>query len=272
MDTNENNKQIWRDIIIECAKVYNTHRSNLLAFVRHNKRNRKNIALLLLTKQILSNLRAVFELSKISYQNDGSIFLKQPVGLLLRNCLTDAITGLYLLSRDGKATDKALDLLNHEYVSAKLFQFEVYRDKIKFANFDDEFAEHMYTLTLEDNFIDHYDLNPKTEEITPLNERHIWKGSKPSDFIPDGPAVNPQIKTMHESLSSDSQFGYCSDSLYAYYRYFSQWEHFSEYGAGDALANFGEDNIKFPLVFTHIKTALDYILRPDLYNNPVTGH
>ena len=271
METKEPNKLAWRDIIIECAKVYNTHRSNLLVFVKQNKKNRKNIALLLLTKQILSNLRAVFELSKISYQNDGSIFLKQPIGLLLRNCLSDAITGLYFLSLDDKTTDKALDLLNHDYASAKLFQFEVYRDKIKFANFDDEFAEHMYTLTLEDNFIDHYDLNNQTEEIKPLNERHIWKGSKPSDYIPDGPTVNPQIKSMHDALSSDLDLGSCSDSLYAYYRYFSQWEHFSEYGVGDAMANFGEDNIKFSMVFTHIKTSLDYILKPGLYS-PATNH
>ena len=50
--------------------------------------------------------------------------------------------------------------------------------------------------------------------------------------------------------------------LFAYYKYFSQWEHFSENGTGDILANFGEDNIKLPMTFGHISQALDYLLKP----------
>lgn len=259
MKTNENNKIVWREIILECQQILNAHVEAFQAFINHYEENRKNKVLLLLARRIIANIRAIAELASFCYIKEGTLFFKLPIGLLLRNCLTDSITGLYLLLQDNEAANKALDLLNHDYANAKLFQFEVYRDNINFANFDDELAEHVFTLALEDNFLNHYNLNSETKEIKPLNEHKIWKGSNPKNYIPDGPNINPQIKAMWETLSADLRFGDCANNLYAYYRYFSQWEHFSEYGAGDAMASFGEDNINMPMTFGYIKAALDFI-------------
>lgn len=260
MEENEKGKEIWREIAIECIKTYSAQRQALSIFVKQNENNRKNIAIFLLSRRILSNIRAIFELAKWSYQHQGNIFFKLPVGLLLRNCLTDCITGLFLLRHDDKNVEQILDLQNHAYAKALFDEFEVYRDKIKFSNFDDVMAEHLYTMCLEDTFIHHLDLNEDYKKIEPLNERNMWKARKRKDILPDFPNEDPHIKNMWKFLNQDTELGSCADSLYAYYKFFSQWEHFSEYGTGDILANFGEDNIKMPMTFDHIKHALQVLL------------
>ena len=47
--------------------------------------------------------------------------------------------------------------------------------------------------------------------------------------------------------------------LYHYYKYFSQYEHFSELGFGDVKASFGEDNIHMPSAIKTLKDAVDLI-------------
>ena len=262
METNEHNKQIWRETIIECIKILRTQGHAMPNFINTHKKTRKNIVILLLIRRILTNIRAVLELAGYSYKNQGTLFFKLPVGLLLRNCITDSITGLYFLTQDDKTTGQLLDLQNHDYAKALLSEFEVYRDKIKFSNFSDELAEHFYTLNIEDTFLSHFDINEDYKEIEPLNERHMWKAIKSKDYLPDGPNDDPDMRRKAEALSQHPQFGSLADSLFAYYKYFSQWEHFSENGTGDILANFGEDNIKLPMTFGHISQALDYLLKP----------
>jgi hypothetical protein len=262
METNEHNKQVWRKTIIECIKILRTQGHAMPNFINTHKKTRKNIVTLLLIRRILTNIRAVLELAGYSYKKQGALYFKLPVGLLLRNCLTDSITGLYFLTQDDKTTGQLLDLQNHDYAKALLSEFEVYRDKIKISNFSDELAEHFYTLNIEDTFLSHFDINEDYKEIEPLNERHMWKAIKSKDYLPDGPNDDPDTKRKAEALSQHPQFGSLADSLFAYYKYFSQWEHFSENGTGDILANFGEDNIKLPMTFGHISQALDYLLKP----------
>lgn len=64
-----------------------------------------------------------------------------------------------------------------------------------------------------------------------------------------------------KSLSGDPELGGLVCSLYAYYKYFSQYEHFSELGTGDATQDFGEDNIKFPRAFDYIEETLNKMLK-----------
>lgn len=147
-----------------------------------------------------------------------------------------------------------MELWNIDYTKALLAQFEVYRDKISFVNFSEELAEQMYTLSIEDNFLHYLDINDKYMEVVPDNERHMWKARNHKEYLPDGTNEDLNMKNMAKTLSDDNQLGF--------YKYFSQWEHFSENGAGDILANFGEDNIKIPTTFGHINDALDFLLEP----------
>ena len=49
--------------------------------------------------------------------------------------------------------------------------------------------------------------------------------------------------------------------LNAYYRYFSQYEHFSEQGCGDSLAPFGSDNVSFPLAIDALEEGLKVVVK-----------
>ena len=69
MKTNENNKKVWQEIIIECIKIYKVYGNALIAFVKNNEKTRKNLTMLLLAKRILINIRAVLELAGFSYKN-----------------------------------------------------------------------------------------------------------------------------------------------------------------------------------------------------------
>lgn len=255
MDSKDTNKQIWHEILFECCKVYSKHQKGIQFFFKENDKTRKNIVLFLLARRILSNLRAIAELADVSFKNDGSLFLKLPVGLLLRCCFTDSITGLYLTRQDDESFVQIMEKLNHDYAKALFEEMEVYRDKISFANLEEEVVELLYTSNIEDTFLQYFDVNDKRKEDGDLSERSIWRVKRIKG--------NTQMSNMAKALSKDPQFGRCAVCLYSYYKYFSQWEHFSENGIGDVLSNFGDDNIKLPMSFGHINNALCYMLNPN---------
>lgn len=260
MIVKDKNKDVWREIAIECMKVLKVQSTAVLLFVKENKENRMNLALLQLTKRILINIRAILDLAGISYKNEGALLFKLPVGLLLRNSLMDCLTGLHILKQDDMSLNHLLEKLNHDYVSALFEEFEVYRDKICFSDFSNEFAEQIYTMSLEDTFSHYFDINVDFKDSGSFKERSRWKVEPQSKYIPESIKVDTKLSKIHELLSKDSQLSNCSNSIYAYYKYFSQWEHFSESGTGDAFAGFGEDNIKIPMAFSYINTALDFML------------
>jgi hypothetical protein len=256
MEKTEDNKKVWHIIIIECVKLIKSRFPTLQSLAEQKNKSRKEVALYEIYRRVMVNIRAVFELSKSAYQNEGSLSMKLPVGILLRNCISDIITAFFLSQKDEKATGQLLDLWNRDYVKALFEEFEVYKDKIDFLGFEDTVNEHIFTMAIEDTYIQHLDLNENYNQIEPGKERMMWKTRKNADYIPDMDKNDLTLKQMAQKLSSDKQVGSCAKNLYAYYKYFSQWEHFSENGAGDAQANFGEDNINLPKVFPHISQAL----------------
>ena len=48
--------------------------------------------------------------------------------------------------------------------------------------------------------------------------------------------------------------------LNAYYKYFSQYEHFSEQGFGDNLAPFGDDNVSFPAAIDALEKGMGLVV------------
>lgn len=57
---------------------------------------------------------------------------------------------------------------------------------------------------------------------------------------------NMTIAHMVEHVQTKPRISAVVTRLNAYYKYFSQYEHFSEQGCGDSLAPFGDDNVLFP--------------------------
>lgn len=260
METNEDNRKVWREIIVKSITIFKAHLKNLQVFIKKSDKNRKNIVLFLLSRRIITNIRAIAELAGVSYKNDGTLLFKLPVGLLLRNCLTDSITGLYLIKQDNVTFEHIMEKLNHDYTRALFEELEVYRDKLS-TNFDNGVLEQIYTSSISDTFYQYLDINEKQKEEGTIYERSVWNVESQEEYMPKGINGNTQMANMARTLSKDIQFGDCAKSLYAYYKYYSQWEHFSENGTGDILANFGEDNIKMSMTFSHINTALDNILK-----------
>lgn len=215
--------------------------------------------------RIVRNLRAVHTLAKDSSQNEDSVFFKLPVGLILRNCLFDSILALHFAYKDEKDSVNLNSLYNNQYVRALLEEFPVYKDKIS-QNLDDETKRTAFYLSLEDTFLQHLDFNDKmfaqrkdSGTIPPLQEQFMWKPRAYSSLYEGCLKSDGEFKHIKELLGQNENLADNVNSLYAYYKYFSQYEHFSQMGDGDSLVPFGEDNIRFEKTFYHIGQAVRLI-------------
>ena len=255
----ESNIRIWKVIFLRCRSLSSVLMPRFFEFSKYENKSRKSLTLMNLMQRVECNLRSVYVLASISIKSSGLVYFKFPVGLLIRSCLMDCLTGLYILKHNDTSCTNIMELRNRDYVKALFEEFEVYRDKVSFS-FDDETLEHVYTLALEDTFIQDLDINEKTKEIVPMKERFIWKARNPKDIYSDYKITDGLLKSMKDDLSNDDEIGKCVNHLYAYYKYFSQYEHYSERGYGDSLANFGDDNIRFEKVFDYIEESVQLIV------------
>lgn len=244
---------VWKCIYEECR--------NLCVFIRDDVKkyldcsDRVSGALKCLKGRIASNINSAAILACCSIKRDGTLIYKLPVGLLVRNCLMDSITGMYISTMDKTRAELFLDCLNVDYVNALLEEMEVYQDKIPFQEESDLFVRTLYEEVLEDVYMK--DLEMRTNLNTLLDSNSfMWKAKRRKDILPDYHEADKSIKGKMEKLSMDEKRKVVVRRMYAYYKYFSQYEHFSERGTGDSLASFGEDNICLEKVFCHLKDSL----------------
>lgn len=221
------------------------------------KRDSRTETLGMILFRILRNLRGVYALADVSVRHGDSVFLKLPVGLILRNCLMDGIIALHIAQNDSEACDKYNALCNRDYVSALFQEFEVYRDK-QISGFDDVMTEHMYTMVIEDVYLQ--DLRPSGAEIGPMCERSMWQAKEYKEIYEGCQRSDADLRRIKDKLADSIALGDCAKSLYAYYKYFSQYEHFSQRGNGDSIVDFGDDNIRFEKAFTHIESCIAYLV------------
>ena len=66
---------------------------------------------------------------------------------------------------------------------------------------------------------------------------------------------------MKEALVTDQSLSPVACRLYAYYKYFSQYEHFSDNGHGDSLADFGEDNVSYEKAINALEEVVELLLK-----------
>lgn len=216
-------------------------------YINTHAKTRKRHLLISILVRCSTNLTSIAILTKFMVMSKNPLNLKLSVGILLRNCYMDALLGLYLCDQDECHVEEIAEVLNADYVKALFDQFEVYRDKLDDIGFDDDFLEHVYTMCIEDNYLNYLEINEETKEIKPGSERYIWK-TMPKDnirtLIPKKVVKRElDIKTIWETLKSNEKYADCANNLYAYYKYFSQYEHFSEAGLENAIATDVDDNV-----------------------------
>lgn len=223
-----------------------------------NNDKRQNIISRLFYR-LLRNLRAVYILSQVSINQGGDTFLKLPVGLLIRNCLLDCINGLYISRNGEEHCNDYIGLNNAKYVRSLFEQYEVYRDKVSHI-FDDLTTRNAFILAIEDTYISELKIRNDNESNNKISNIEIFRPKNGTEIKKEYGKCNDRIKDLVDNLREDDRVGESIGTLYAYYKYFSQYEHFSQRGDGDSLSDFGEDNIKFEKVFDHINRSVEYIM------------
>ena len=110
---------------------------------------------LLLLYRIYSNLYSSLLLTTQVLETGRISFFQLPIGLLLRCCFTDCLFALYIQRAGKERSYEELDLRIIEYANSMLERKEVYRDQVKSTEMilDDDFIDHMWELTMEDNFL-----------------------------------------------------------------------------------------------------------------------
>lgn len=230
------------------------------ALAKENQERVQKVALLLLYR-IYSNLFSALLLTSAAYKKGKVSFFQLPIGIVLRCAFTDCIFALYILSVDKERADEELDLRSIEYANSLLERREVYRDQVKSVGIDynDEFIDHMWELTMEDNFLHLLTIDENKEDL------EVTKRSK--DQLKEAgfsKVKSVGTKEQKDFLISQGGMEKVAMRLYHYYKYFSQYEHFSEEGQGDVLVSSeedGNDNVHLPSAIRALSDGVEEIMK-----------
>ena len=111
---------------------------------------------------------------------------------------------------------------------------------------------------MEDNFLGLLTLEDNLEELT-VSKRSKQK-LKDEGFSKVHSITTKDIVTF---LAEIPELKKVATRLFHYYKYFSQYEHFSENGQGDALASSekdGNDNIHLPSAIRALNSGLEIVM------------
>ena len=147
----------------------------------NSKRNDRIGIIISILYRIIRNIRAVLFLTVESAKKEDSIFMKLPVGILIRNCLMDGILAMHIANNNDQVCKNLMALSNRNYLNALFEEFEVYRDKLG-DDFDEVTSEYLYTMAIEDTYLNELQWNEGNAKIEPLNERNIWKATNIRDI------------------------------------------------------------------------------------------
>lgn len=216
---------------------------------------------LLLMFRIFSNLYSALLLTVAALKNGKLSFFQLSIGIVLRCCYTDCLFALYIQRVDAKRAIAELEMRTIEYANSMLERKEVYRDQVRSIakEFDDELIDHFWELTMEDHFLGLLTFNENMERLT------LTKQSK-TQLKEAGFSKTKSIATKElvEFLVNIPELEAVTTRLYHYYKYFSQYEHFSENGQGDVLASSkedGNDNIHFPSAIRALSAGVEEVMK-----------
>ena len=215
----------------------------------------------LLLYRIYSNLYSSLLLTTQTLRTRKVSFFQLPMGLLLRCCYTDCMFALFIQRAGKEQAYEELDLRKIEYANSMLERKEVYRDQVKSTGMilDDVFIDHLWELTMEDNFLGLLSLDDNLEELTVIKQSK--KQLKDEGF---SRVKSLMIKDVADFLIRIPELEKVATRLFHYYKYFSQYEHFSENGQGDVLASSkkdGNDNIHLPSAIRVLSAGVEEVMK-----------
>ena len=224
------------------------------------KQERVEKVKLLLLYRIYSNLYSSLLLTARVLKTGKISFFQLPIGLLLRCCFTDCLFTLYIQRAGKKRAYEELNLRTIEYANSMLERQEVYRDQVKSTGkiLDDVFIDHLWELTMEDSFLEQLTFDDNLEELT------VIKQSKQQlKYEGFSRVKSVMTKDVANFLIRIPELEKVATRLYHYYKYFSQYEHFSENGQGDvpaALEKDGNDNIHLPSAIKSLSVGVEIVM------------
>lgn len=228
---------------------------------RQGKLERVEKVTLLLLYRIYSNLYSALILTVDGYKKRKISFFQLPIGIILRCCYTDCLFALYILCVDKDRAYEELELRTIEYANSLLERREVYRDQVKStgAEWDDELIDNFWELTMEDNFLGLLTFDDNMEELA------LTKQSK--DQLQEAGLTKAKSVGATEQknfLIGIPEIKAVATRLFHYYKYFSQYEHFSENGQGDVLVSDeknGSDNIHLPSAIKALSAGVEEVMK-----------
>ena len=215
---------------------------------------------LLLLYRIFSNLYSAFLLTMIAWKKGKISFYQLPIGLLLRCTFTDCLFAIYIQRVGKEKAHEELELRTIEYANSMLERKEVYRDQVMSTGklFDDAFIDHMWELTMEDNFLGLLTLDDNLEDLAVVKQSK--EQLKEAGF---SKVKSIGTRELKDFLIGIPEIEAVVTRLYQYYKYFSQYEHFSENGQGDVLVTAeedGNDNIHLPSAIKALSAGVEEIM------------
>ena len=224
------------------------------------KQERVEKVKLLLLYRIYSNLYSSLLLTAQALKTRKVSFFQLPIGLLLRCCFTDCLFTLYIQRADKERAYEELDLRTIEYANSMLERKEVYRDQVKSMGkiLDDVLIDYLWELTMEYNFLEQSTLDDNLEELTVTKQSKTqlkYKGFSRVKSVMTKDVANFLIRIPELEKEATR--------LFHYYKYFSQYEHFSENGQGDVLASSkkdGNDNIHLPSAIRALSAGVEIVM------------
>ena len=251
----KNTRPVWGEIASRSYELSRKLISVMRAFCNAKRKGRKRLAEMSLVRRVQCNLTAITYLADLCYKKD-SLYFKIPVGLLMRSCLMDTIYALYLHVLSAKEAEEEIEVLNKGYVKSLDERFDVYKDKVAYVGFSEELTRDFYDLGREDIFMRYLTFEEKEGKLTTNVVR-----SKELRSIHKSWPENITIARMVEHIQTKPKAAAVVTRLNAYYKYFSQYEHFSEQGFGDSLAPFGDDNVSFPAAIDALEKGRGLVVK-----------
>jgi hypothetical protein len=169
--------------------------------------------------------------------------------------MMDTIYALYLHVLSSKEAEEEIEVLNKDYVKSLDDRFDVYRDRVADAGLSEENVKSFYELGCEDAFIRYLTFDIEGKEL----KTKVVK-SKELRTINKSWPENITIARMVEHIQTKPKATAVVTRLNAYYKYFSQYEHFSEQGFGDSLVPFGDDNVSFPAAIDALEKGMRLVV------------
>lgn len=252
---NKNTRPIWEEIGMRSVELSQKLIQVLRAFSKSKRKGRKRLAEMSLVRRVHCNLTAVSYLASLSYRKD-SLYLKHPVGILLRSCMMDTIYALYLHVLSSKEAEEEIEVFNRDYVKSLDERYDVYKDKVAHVGFSEDMTRNFYELVREDTFTRYLTFDKQGEEL-----KTKVVSSKKLRTIHKSWPENITIARMVEHIQAKPKAAAIVTRLNAYYKYFSQYEHFSEQGFGDSLVPFGDDNVSFPAAMDALERGMGLLVK-----------